>query len=122
MREPHWHPKTTEMGYVIDVYARLTILAPNSSHRLNTFELKKDDVYFVPRAYPHYTENMGDVEVKILLFFDQAIVNDISYQSSFLAYSREVLTASFKCDSTQLPNVPFNRQNLFVKRINPDAK
>ncbi|CAF0730684.1 unnamed protein product [Adineta steineri] len=53
MREPHWHPETAEMGYVIDGYARLTILAPNSSYRLNTFELKNDDVYFVPRAYPH---------------------------------------------------------------------
>ncbi|CAF3786284.1 unnamed protein product [Adineta steineri] len=122
MREPHSHPETAEMGYAIDGYARLTILAPNSSHRLNTFELKNDDVYFVPRAYPHYIENMGDVEVKILLFFDQAIINELSYQSSFLAYSREVLAASFKCDSTQLPNVPFNRQNLFVKHVNPDAK
>ncbi|CAF3774412.1 unnamed protein product, partial [Adineta steineri] len=119
MREPHWHPETAEMGYVIDGDARLTILAPYSSHRLNTLELKNDDVYFVPRAYPHYIGNMGDVEVKILLFFDQAIVYDISYQSSFLAYSREVLAASFKYDSTQLPNVPFNRQNLFIKRVNP---
>jgi len=42
------------------------------------------------------------------------------YQGSFSAYSKEVLGASFKCDSNKLPNVAFNQQDLvIVKRVNP---
>jgi hypothetical protein len=28
MREPHWHPRTAEMGYVLEGRARMTVLSP----------------------------------------------------------------------------------------------
>ncbi len=96
MLEPHRHPEAASMGYVMNGIARITILSPNVNHQLNTFELKPDDVYFVPRAYPHYIENTGDKEVKILIFFDKSIVGSIGYQGSFSAYSTEVLAATFQ--------------------------
>jgi len=73
MCEPHWHPETAEMGYIVAGDARITILLPNADHRLYTSKLKADDVYFIPRAYPYNIENIGNGELKILIFFDQAI-------------------------------------------------
>ena len=56
MREPHWHPETAEMGYVIKGHARMTILQPSGDNKLDTYILKPGDVYFIPRAYPHHIE------------------------------------------------------------------
>ncbi len=77
-------------------------------------------MYFVPRAYPHYIENIGTVEVKILIFYDQSIAGDIGFTGSFSAYSREVLAATLKCSPNQLPILPFYPEDLvIVKRVNP---
>jgi oxalate decarboxylase len=120
MREPHWHPDTAEMGYVVQGQARMTILSPDGDHRLDTYKLKPGDIYFIPRAYPHHIENIGNEEVKFLVFFDQPIAGDIGYTGSFSAYSREVMAATLKCSPSQLSNVPFYPQDLLiVKRFNP---
>jgi len=120
MREPHWHPQTAEMGYVVESHARITILSATGDHRSDTFQLESDDMYFVPRAYPHYIENIGTVEVKILIFYDQSIAGDIGFTGSFSAYSREVLAATLQCSPNQLPVLPFYPEDLvIVKRVNP---
>ncbi|CAF3349857.1 unnamed protein product [Rotaria sp. Silwood2] len=118
IREPHWRPEAAEIGFVVNGYARISILLPNDDHQLHTFSLQ-NDVYFIPPGYPHYIENIGDKDVKILMFFDQSNADDIGYKGGFLAYSREVLSATFQCDSKQLPTVSFDRQNSILKRVNP---
>ncbi|CAF2525985.1 unnamed protein product [Rotaria sp. Silwood2] len=119
IREPHWRPEAAEIGFVVNGYARISILLPNDDHQLHTFSLQSNDVYFIPPGYPHYIENIGDKDVKILMFFDQSNADDIGYKGGFLAYSREVLSATFQCDSKQLPTVSFDRQNSILKRVNP---
>ncbi|CAF4875523.1 unnamed protein product [Rotaria socialis] len=119
IREPYWRPEAAEMGLVVNGYARISILLPNDGHQLHTFSLQNYDVYFIPPGYPHYIENIGDADLKILMFFDQSNADDIGYKGGLLAYSREVLSATFQCDSKQIPTVSFNRQNLIVKRVNP---
>ena len=48
--EPHWHPQTAEMGYVLEGRERMTILDPDGTR--DTYELHSGDVYFIPPAYP----------------------------------------------------------------------
>ncbi len=52
MREPHWHPETAELGYVLEGRARMTIQQPGGSSE--TYELEPGDVYFIPHAWPHH--------------------------------------------------------------------
>ncbi len=68
MREPHWHPRTAEMGYVLEGRARMTVLS--SSAEVDTYELSPGDMYFIPRAYPHHIENIGAGEIRFLIFFE----------------------------------------------------
>jgi len=37
MCEPHWHPATAEMGYVVKGHAGMTILSLNGANRLHTY-------------------------------------------------------------------------------------
>ncbi|EPE36124.1 RmlC-like cupin [Glarea lozoyensis ATCC 20868] len=118
MREPHWHPFTAEMGYVHKGNARMSVMDPDGS--VDTYTLKPGDVYFIPHAYPHQIEVIGDEEIHFLIFFDAPIPGDVGYRTSATALSREVLAATFGVDEDQLPEFPFTvKDPLLVGRKNP---
>lgn len=118
MREPHWHPETAELGYVISGQARMTIMDPDG--RLDTYELSDGDAYFVPPAYPHHIEDIGSDAFHFLVFFDRPTPRDIGYRATASAYSREVLAATLGVDQDQLPGLPFTPVDpLIVNRKNP---
>jgi oxalate decarboxylase len=118
MRAPHWHPVTAEMGYVATGHARMRILDPDRS--LDEYLLAPGDVYFVPRAYPHHIEVVGDDEFHFLIFFDQPTPGDIGYRATASAFSREVLAATFDVPERLLPAFPFTPEDpLIVPRRNP---
>lgn len=117
MREPHWHPVTAEMGYVHAGHARMTVLDPDG--RLDTYELGPGDAYFIPRAYPHHIEVLGEDEIHFLVFFDQPTPGDIGYRASASAYTPEVLAASLGVPADRLPAFPFTPSDpLIVTRPN----
>ena len=118
MREPHWHPRTAEMGYVVKGRARMTVLSPGA--KVDTYELSPGDMYFIPRAYPHHIENIGVEEIHFLIFFDQANSEDIGYTGGLRAYTNEVLGAAFGCDPKFFENLPpYAEDALIVGRKNP---
>lgn len=118
MREPHWHPQTAEMGYVHKGRARMTILSPGA--QVDTYELGPGDVYFIPRAYPHHIENIGDEEIHFCIFFDQANTQDIGFTGGVRAYSNEVLGATFGCAPEFFAQIPETDADLLiVPRRNP---
>lgn len=118
MREPHWHPVTAELGYVQSGHARMTVLDPDGT--LDTYELEPGDAYFIPRAYPHHIEALGEEGIHFLIFFDQPTPGDVGYRATASAFSREVLSASFGVPEAQLPSFPFTPVDpLIVGRRNP---
>lgn len=118
MREPHWHPVTAEMGYVQSGSARMTVMDPDGT--LDTWELHRGEVYFIPRAYPHHIELLDAPDLHFLIFFDQPTPADVGYRTSVSAYSREVLAATFGTHIDDLPDFPFTTADpLIVGRRNP---
>jgi len=118
MREPHWHPETAELGYVQRGRARMSILDPDGS--VDTYYLEPGDAYFVPRAYPHQIEVVGDEEIHFCIFFDQPTPGDIGYRASASAFSRRVLASTFGVAEAELPQFPFTPVDpLIVSRENP---
>lgn len=118
MREPHWHPVTAELGYVVKGEARMTVMDPDGS--TDTYGLGPGDVYFIPPAYPHHIEDTGQDDFHFLVFFDRHTPKDIGYRASASAISREVLAATLGIPETMLPKIPFTPEDpLIVKRANP---
>lgn len=118
MREPHWHPVTGEMGYVAKGAAKMRVLSPDVE--VGEYELHEGDVYFIPRAYPHHIEVLGDEGFHFLIFFDQPTPGDIGYRATATTFSREVLAGTFNMPERELPEFPFTPADpLIVKRINP---
>lgn len=118
MREPHWHPETAEMGYVLTGQARMTILNPDG--QTDTYLIGPGDAYFIPAAYPHHIENVGEGNVHLLIFFDQVSPGDVGYRSLINVYPRAVLAAAFGIPEAELPEFPFTEIDpLLVPRPNP---
>src|SRR6476659_6630471 len=59
VREPHWHPNASELSYCIKGQVRFTVYGPNKE--METSEIGKGQVFFVPAGYFHYLENSDDV-------------------------------------------------------------
>ena len=118
MREPHWHPETAELGYVLSGHARMTIQSPDSSSE--TYELHPGDIYFIPRAYPHHIENLDGTEIRFLIFFDTPDVQDIGLTGAIPAVPSRVVepTLGIRSDVVErIPRLPADL--LVVSRINP---
>ena len=118
MREPHWHPITAEMGYVAQGHGRMRVLDPDGT--LDEYVLSPGDMYFVPRAYPHHIEDIGEDDINFLIFFDQPTPGDVGYRATASAFSREALAASFGVRDRDLPQFPYTPVDpLIVGRRNP---
>jgi oxalate decarboxylase len=118
MREPHWHPETAELGYVAKGKGRMSILNP--SGEVDTYHMEAGDIYFIPKAYPHHIENLQSSALQLLIFFDQAMPQDIGFTASVKSYSDEVLSATMQCKKEIFEKLPTYYENLFlVKKKNP---
>jgi oxalate decarboxylase len=117
MREPHWHPETAEMGYVLSGQARMTILDPDGS--TDTYLIGPGDAYFIPAAYPHHIENVGTGTFHVLIFFDRTEPGDVGYRSLINVYPRDLMAAALGMTEAELPNFPFTEIDpLIVPRTN----
>jgi oxalate decarboxylase len=118
MREPHWHPGTAEMGYVVEGHARMTILDPDGT--TDTWDLAAGDVYFIPPAYPHHIEVLDGEPIHFLIFFDRSAPGDIGFKASVSALSPPVLAAALGVSQDELPPFPVTVADpLIVRRVNP---
>lgn len=118
MREPHWHPVTAELGYVLEGRARMTVKSADGS--VDTYELAAGDAYFIPRAFPHHIENLEDAPTHFLVFFDDAHVRDIGYTGGAGAFPTRVLAPTVGIPADSFPPVPPMPEDLLiVQKRNP---
>ena len=118
MREPHWHPETAELGYVLEGKARMTIQSPDGS--ADTYELNPGDIYFIPRAYPHHIENLTDGEIHFLIFFDSPDVQDIGLSGGVASFADRILGPTLGLKPGQAAKIPrLPADLLIVGKTNP---
>lgn len=96
----------------------MSIISPSGN--VDTYIMEEGDIYFIPKAYPHHIENLQDSDLKILIFFDQAMPRDIGFTGSIRSYSDEVLAAITKTDPKFFHSLPKYYQDSFiVEKVNP---
>ncbi len=93
VREPHWHPNAAELNYLIEGSVRLTIVSPGGD--VETVDLEAGDISFIPRAYFHHIETIGDGEAHLAVFFDNELPSDNGLSAALSAYPDPLLAAAF---------------------------
>jgi oxalate decarboxylase len=104
VREPHWHPNAAELNYLIRGSVRLTIVTPGGA--VETVDLEAGDISFIPRAYFHHIETIGDEEAHLAVFFDHELPSDNGLSAALSAYPGPVLAAAFGQPEAVLEALP----------------
>lgn len=112
IREPHWHPNAAELNYLIQGAARITLLSPGG--HIETFDMQKGDMSFMPQGYFHHIENIGEEEVQFAVFFNNENPSDLGITGSFGAYSNELLASLFGLPLEALQDMPKYQEDKFV--------
>ncbi|MER5175441.1 MAG: cupin domain-containing protein [Candidatus Nitrosocosmicus sp.] len=113
IREPHWHPNASELGYILDGTARLIVLSPYGI--VDTFEVGPGEIYFIPAAFFHYIENLdSNKRTHFALFFGSDLPGDIGIYGMLSAYSNDVSGASFNLDPAYFNNLPRLTEDVLV--------
>lgn len=93
VREPHWHPNASELGYCITGNARMTIFMTNARHA--TFAINPGQLIFIPRGYWHDIENIGKEEAKFVIVYNNERPEDLGITGSVGSMSARVLDRIF---------------------------
>lgn len=112
VREPHWHPNAAELDYVIAGRARMLIMAPDGTKEV--FEVHAGDVVFIPSAYFHYIENIGQEELHFCVFFNHESPEDIGISGSLGAFPSDVYAAVLGVDVKDVEPLSSNHEDVFI--------
>jgi oxalate decarboxylase len=93
IREPHWHPNAAELSLCIGGNAEMTIFGNNAAR--DTFTIKLGDLTFVPKGYLHDIQNIGDVEAKFVVVYDNERPENLGISGAVGSLSPQVLDRSF---------------------------
>jgi oxalate decarboxylase len=93
VREPHWHPNAAELNYVIEGAVRLTIVSPGGD--VETVDIGAGEISYIPCAYFHHIENLGDEPARLAVFFDHELPGDNGIAAAMSAYPNGLLASVF---------------------------
>ena len=111
--EPHTHPNAGELNYVIEGKVRFTVYSPNKE--IETSEIGKGQVFFVPAGYFHYLENSDDVNNgTVASFFGNENPEFIGLVGGLSSFSDEALVAVFNTDQKFFSNLPRLVKNVLI--------
>ncbi|MDX8365428.1 oxalate decarboxylase family bicupin [Cytobacillus sp. IB215665] len=92
MREMHWHPNTDEWQYYLTGKGRMTVFAAEGTAR--TFNYRAGDVGYVPFAFGHYIQNIGEESLWFLEVFKSNRFEDISLNQWLALTPHELVKAN----------------------------
>ena len=111
--EPHTHPNAAELNYVINGKVRFTVFGP--SGEVETSEIGKGQVFFVPSGYFHYLENPDSIrDGTVASFFNNENPEFIGIGGGLSAYSDEVLGSVFNKEPIFFSSLPRLEKNVFI--------
>ena len=112
IREPHWHPNASELGYCLSGRALMTIFSPGAGH--DTFTIDMGELVFVPKGYLHHIENIHHGETKFVIAFNDDRPEDIGISGSTGSLTDSVLGATFGIESNYFRKFKKSSQDLLI--------
>lgn len=107
--EPHWHTNAGELVYIVKGRSRVTILSPDG--KVEELEVSGGQGVFAPASYFHNITNIGDEEVEVIAFFNNAEPDYIGFGEVLGFYPNQMLGSIFNIspdyfDKLKKPSAP----------------
>lgn len=94
LRDIHWHPRGTELVYIIDGELEWGLQAPGKSGDSSVFTTGSGDAVAVPEGWLHYAANTGKQTAKLLVLWESTLPQTIDLTGSLAALPLELTLAS----------------------------
>ena len=112
VRIPHWHPDASELDYILQGKAQISLGFPDGEWE--RFELTTGQIAILPQGWFHSIQNVGEDVLRMLVIFNNPNSNDIGISIGFQAIPREALALTFG-----VPPERFDGLDLDVPYIAP---
>jgi len=122
LRELHWHANAAEWGYVLKGSCRTTLLHPDGSSYIDTFD--PGDVWYFPRGYGHSIQGISDEECHFILIFDNGDFSEdhtFSITDFIASTPPEIVAQNLGISLEEVAMLP-KKEVYFAKGKVPDDK
>lgn len=89
---PIWHPNANKIAYCVKGNNLVSIRSPQ---KVETFTVKKGEMFFIPKGFIHHIENIGESESEINFAFDNALPETMTLAKAIYSISDSVFDSTF---------------------------
>src|ERR1700683_756819 len=104
VRELHWHPNADEWQYFYAGKGRMTVFTTGG--RARTMDFDTGDVGYIQKTLPHYIENTGTTDLKLLEMFKSPYYQDLALSEWLSHTPPELVAAHLNLDKATLDAIP----------------
>lgn len=117
--EPIWHPNANKIGYCVSGMALVSIRTPGS---VETFTVKKGEIFFIPQGYVHHIENIGDTECVINFALNHALPETMVISKAVGSISDSVFNSTFNSPRGFVDGLKKSKNVELIKTLPPLKK
>lgn len=121
MRVPHWHANGDEVGLVVSGKMRVEIW--EKTGKPSIYYVEPGQTWFIPRGKLHVLENVGPVQLKFIVVYDNPITADRDFVTAWASLPSQVLAKSLGLSEADISNLKLdtlNRLSNFEERLQPE--
>jgi oxalate decarboxylase len=114
--EPIWHPNANKIGYCVEGNLLVTIRSPTA---LETFTVKKGEMFFIPQGYIHHIENISQTESVVCFALNNTIPETMYLSKAIYSISDSVFNSTFNTPSHFVDALKKSKNVELIKTLPP---
>ena len=117
--EPIWHNNAHKIGYCTEGNVLVSIRTPGG---VETFTVKKGEMFFIPQGYIHHIENIGDSESVINFALNNTLPETMYLSRAVYSLSESVFNSTFNTPPHFIDGLKKSTNEELIKTLQPLKK
>jgi len=113
---PIWHPNANKIGYCVEGNVLVSIRSPN---QVETFTVKKGEIFFIPQGYVHHIENINEKESVISFALNNSTPTTMYLSKAVYSISDNVFNSTFNTQTGFVDNLKKSKDEELIKTLPP---
>lgn len=112
--EPIWHPNANKVGYCVEGNVLVSMRTPRN---VETFTVKKGEIFFIPQGYVHHIENIGTSESIINFALDHTNPETMVFSKAVFSISDSVFNSTFNTTNGFVDGLKKTKKDELIKML-----
>lgn len=117
--EPLWHPNANKVGYCVEGNVLVSIRSPNG---VETFTVKKGEIFFIPQGYIHHIENINEKESTVSFALNSSTPETMYLSKAVSSISENVFNSTFNTKAKFVEGLTKSNNGDTIKTLPPLIK